>query len=431
MIIRLFKNSSSAIGAVNYVLSNKDHAGNPRSVEPKILDGDAFLTKEVDTLYCSKFQHKSVSGVIAFAGNEDLDEKQKHKLIEDFKKTFLGNMKDRVNALFVEHRDKGNLEIHFVINRVDLTTKKAFNPFPPGQMAQDFKDSFTALKNHEFGFKQIVENPLKTKFSSDELKALANKRHSFTQLETKIKISKAIKDIVKQSLVKNKAELVDYLKNEIGLNVHRNGDNYISIKTADFNIRLKDGIYSNHDGKAYEEVKAEYKEALASHLNVEKTQATFNRILQSRNAYNTKKYKTEEQQDLINFKPSLKAPEMPIGASFQTSPALYTHTEDSSSMPSPGSVPGIPTQAQMPIGKESSSEDSPQGSSSNDFGGGGRDSSVILAEASLNEALGELGRATTPQERAKALQRVTLARIAYDKVVAQSHKNKQNQKLTK
>src|SRR5699024_2210187 len=125
----------------------------------------------------SKFSIQATSGVISFRDKENLTEGQKQKLIDDFEDTFIGTeLKNKVNCLYIEHWDKGNLEIHFIINNVAIDTKpKYFNPFPPGH--QKLSNAFAAKKNHEYGFEQIKQKSiLSLQHSSNEKKALEAKK---------------------------------------------------------------------------------------------------------------------------------------------------------------------------------------------------------------------------------------------------------------
>lgn len=171
MIIKLFRNKgrSTATGAVNYVLSDYDSNRNKREVKPVVLKGDPFRTRSIDSLCPDKWTSLSTSGAIAFRDKEELTKEQKAQLIDQFERTFFGNMKERVNILWVEHTDKGNLELHFVINKADLGGDKVryFNAFPPGHIKK--KDAFVKLKNNEFGFQQVEQkHPFKTQLSDDE-----------------------------------------------------------------------------------------------------------------------------------------------------------------------------------------------------------------------------------------------------------------------
>ncbi|ABR91885.1 Hypothetical protein mma_2529 [Janthinobacterium sp. Marseille] len=419
MIIKLFSNSSSAVGAVNYVLSSKDYTGKNRNVEPVVLKGSAELTKEIDSIHCSKLTHKSISGVISFRENEDINEKQKTKLIEDFEKTFFGNMRSRTNAFYVEHRDKGNLEIHFVINRVDLESSKSFNPFPPGKLTQDFKDSFVALKNAEFGFKQIETNPLKTKYSANEWKALHLDKTGFKQLDKKYKLDLAVKDLVKKGIVKNRNELVDFLEKEMNFNVHRKGTDYISLKTEEGkNIRLSNGFYSLNDGKDYSLTDKEQKDKPV--FNESKTLETFNRILNARNAYNEKRYAVKPTSKTPSFKSTQKEPKQPGPVPPTTQP------------PEPASSPSNQANGQvLPVGSRNScnstEDDKGRIANESNLGGSIDTTGAMSAQMNFDRAISALANAKTPQERAKAETQVAIARSALNRALAGIEENRKRQ----
>lgn len=53
--------------------------------------------------------------------------------MDDFEKlAFAGMQPDQYNILWVRHSHANHHELHFVIPRVELSTGKAFNAFPPG-----------------------------------------------------------------------------------------------------------------------------------------------------------------------------------------------------------------------------------------------------------------------------------------------------------
>lgn len=288
MIINNFKNSGEANGAVNYLLSMHDHEGKLRSVAPKILEGNAEITKQICKEFCSKFSHKTVFGVISFADNEKPTDEQKMKSIEDFKKTFLNGMEGKVNCFFVEHNDKCNCEIHYLINRIDLASGKYYNPFPPGQQTKELMKLFSKTKNHELGYEQVKEKPFKMKLSQNERKCLHKERHGIKNLKDKKSIDSALQDLVKSGDIKNRDELINFLKEE-GKEFSRIGDDYISIKVQDGrNIRLKGGIYADTLGKNYKEILAEFKNKKP--LSSEEAAKRVSEIMEKRNDFNAKRY---------------------------------------------------------------------------------------------------------------------------------------------
>ncbi|RVY66847.1 molybdopterin-guanine dinucleotide biosynthesis protein MobA [Helicobacter pylori] len=109
-------------GSVNYLLNERVKQGTA-----KVLKGDANLTKSL--LLSLTQKHKACVGCLSFE-EPDIDESLKYELIESFETTLLTEkMQGRYNILWVEHTDKGRLELNFVIPRIDLITQKAFTPY--------------------------------------------------------------------------------------------------------------------------------------------------------------------------------------------------------------------------------------------------------------------------------------------------------------
>ncbi|WP_050165055.1 relaxase family protein, partial [Neisseria gonorrhoeae] len=55
---------------------------------------------------------------------------QKHALMDSFEECiFAGLDKDQYNCLWVEHRDKGRLELNFVIPNIELLSGKRLQPY--------------------------------------------------------------------------------------------------------------------------------------------------------------------------------------------------------------------------------------------------------------------------------------------------------------
>jgi Relaxase/Mobilisation nuclease domain len=156
MIIKIFnQGKNNGAMATNYLLSEPKHTG----FKPIILAGNETITQEI--IDNTSRKEKYTSGVISFREGEDLTNEQKLDLINHFQKTFAPfKDQERINFLWVEHRDKGRLEMHFLCPKTDLKTSKAFNISPPGKKNQDFYKHFTRLENAKYKFKQIDEKPI-------------------------------------------------------------------------------------------------------------------------------------------------------------------------------------------------------------------------------------------------------------------------------
>ncbi|MBR2849166.1 MAG: relaxase/mobilization nuclease domain-containing protein, partial [Mycoplasmataceae bacterium] len=147
MICKFFGNKKGTGGgtaSINYLLNERTEQGTAR-----ILKGDETLTREI--INSLNFKHKACVGCLSFSEN-DISDESKKAIIESFETALLTpEMKDRVNILWVEHTDKKHLELNFVIPKVDLETKKSFNPY---FHKNDFSriDTFVDLTNAIYGF---------------------------------------------------------------------------------------------------------------------------------------------------------------------------------------------------------------------------------------------------------------------------------------
>lgn len=455
MIIRIFDNKKDGVkykplatGAFNYVLSDKDWKGDVRSVKPRILEGDPNFTKELDK-YAEKYSQPSISGSINFAKGEEITEEQKKQLLADFKENFLDVMEGNTNVLFVEHRDKGNLEIHFIINCLAMMNDGRtlyYNPFPPkrnkdgtfnGQdsMTTDLKDTFCKLKNHEFGFKQIVEDPLKTRFTNGEKKARQFNKDDFINLD-KTKLDKAMKSIVKDGTVKNRDELLKFL-HSTGYKV-KTGTDYISIaiKQADGTekfSRFRNGIYARNDEQSYKEVKKEFKEAKDKPLTdqeIEKLQQKLERIVQIRSLHNVRRFKVSPVKTLRLAK-ELTPPAQKIANPSQTDfkplasrPNAETqqHKDTTEKMSQ-----SVSNQAELSTTQEKQSKSVGTASP----GTVSTSNELMGAMMAVGNARLALAFAKNPSETAKALQQLALAQAQLERLLAQIEAKKNNNKKVK
>jgi hypothetical protein len=77
----------------------------------------------------SPYVKKYTSGVLSFE-EADLDRQTKDKIMSSFEKALLPGLEaDQYSCLWVEHRDKGRLELNFVVPNVELQTGKRLQPY--------------------------------------------------------------------------------------------------------------------------------------------------------------------------------------------------------------------------------------------------------------------------------------------------------------
>lgn len=124
MVVKFFKvkqGGGDGTGSIKYLLDSRVSKGTAR-----ILQGDKKLTQDI-ILSLNK-QAKACVGCLSFE-EENLPEAQKYEIMRDFENMLMPEMQGRYNILWVEHTDKGRLELNFVIPKVDLVSGRAFNPY--------------------------------------------------------------------------------------------------------------------------------------------------------------------------------------------------------------------------------------------------------------------------------------------------------------
>lgn len=101
-----------------------------RIVPPEVIRGDPEQTIALIDSNHRKWRY--TSGVIAFAAEDQPRQDELAAVIDDFERTaFAGLETDQYHCLWVKHLHKGNVELHFVVPRVELYEGAAFNPAPP------------------------------------------------------------------------------------------------------------------------------------------------------------------------------------------------------------------------------------------------------------------------------------------------------------
>lgn len=230
MIVQFFnRGSGGGAGSVDYLLG-KDRDRD----QAKLLRGNDLET--VELINGLDFDKRYTSGCLSFEEN-NLDEDLKRELMDEFEETlFPGMDKNQYSCLWVEHRDKGRLELNFVIPNVELTTGKRLQPYYVGA---DYHrvDAWKQIKNIEHDFTD-PNDPGKAQ-STTISKDLPRDKKDAVEM-----INQALERAVLLGIVTNREGVVQYLE-ESGVEIARESKQSISIKNPDGgrNIRLKGAIY--------------------------------------------------------------------------------------------------------------------------------------------------------------------------------------------
>lgn len=109
-------------GPVDYLLGKDRQRDGAR-----VLQGKAEEVREL--IDASPYAKKYTSGVLSFA-EPDLPAGQREKLMESFERVLMPGLdKDQYSILWVEHADKGRLELNFLIPNTELLTGKRLQPY--------------------------------------------------------------------------------------------------------------------------------------------------------------------------------------------------------------------------------------------------------------------------------------------------------------
>lgn len=231
MIVKFFAKSGKggSSGVLDYML------GKDRDREDaKVIRGDADISAAL--IDQSLFERKYTSGCLSFE-EEDIDQEIKDDLMETFEETLMAGLeKNQYNVLWIEHRDKGRLELNFVIPNVELTQGKRLQPFY-SRADKPVVNTWKDMKNIEHGLSD-PNDPIKKQMlttPSDLPRGVKEAREQITS---------GLLHLAKEGEIKSRADVLKTLINA-GFEVSRETNTSISIKnpTGGRNIRLKGYLY--------------------------------------------------------------------------------------------------------------------------------------------------------------------------------------------
>ena len=231
MYIKFFGNKKGGSKAsVNYLLDDRVTKGTA-----KILKGNAEFTKSI--IGEIKNKQKVTVGSINLSEGETLTQKEKEKIMADFEKTLCPGMsEDQYNILWVEHVDKGRLELNFVIPKIELTTQKAFNPY---FHKVDFSriDMFEDIQNIKYN--------LQSKKDPANAQTLQGEKKDINLVKDYQELDNTLHELVQSRDIQSREHLISLL-NENNIKVTRTNKEGISIKLPDSKKakRFKGSIYN-------------------------------------------------------------------------------------------------------------------------------------------------------------------------------------------
>lgn len=290
MIVEFFdRGSGGGSGPVDYLL------GKDRDREKaQVLSGDPDET--VALIDSSHYTKKYTSGALSFEEQQISDEKKRAVMASFEDCLFPGMDKNQYNVLWVEHTDKGRLELNFVIPNIELTTGKRLQPY---YHAADFKriDAWRTIQNIEHGFSD-PEDPAKK-----QTLVLA-KDLPRNKLEAATAINDALQGLALRGVVTCRDDVIAALE-QAGFEIARQTKRSISIKDPEGgrNIRLKGAIYEQ-DFRLSQELQRDIEQRSREHQQsaTERLEAARERF-----SYGIEQKQRELEKRYSREQPSVKA----------------------------------------------------------------------------------------------------------------------------
>lgn len=252
MIVQFFnRGTGHGKSPINYLLGrNRDRAG------AELLRGNPDET--IAIIDGSDYAKKYTSGCLSFE-EADIPIAQKIALMDSFEEClFSGLDKNQYHCCWVQHLDKGRLELNFVIPNVELLSGKRLQPY--FHLADKPRvDAWRTIQNIQYGFSD-PDDP--------------EKRQGFTHAKDLPKNSKVIQQKIHEGFerlilagrVRNRDDVVQTL-HESGFEITRITERSISLKNPEEggrNIRLK-GAFYEQDFRFSAEIQREIQERISAY----------------------------------------------------------------------------------------------------------------------------------------------------------------------
>lgn len=311
MNVTIFPTGKGGVeSAVNYLLGDVDHSDKKRIIAPELIQGDPDTFTTIAN--ATNRLHKYTSGVIALRDNESLSFEQINAVIEAFRSTFLPGLKPDENFadFWVAHREKGNLELHFLVANTELTTGRQLNIHPPGQKNIDLFNAFSAVMNDNLGFAQVVPDPLKISLKPFEAKSQNGKKDK----KAKGDLAQLLHAEILDGSITNRNQLIGKLVRS-GIEVPKVGKDFITVRLPSHqkNTRLKGALFAK-DSDYQELVKQHHQSKIPKFLTPIEAQEQRDKLaagIEARRQFNLQRYLTPRAKysETAVVAPSIPHPE--------------------------------------------------------------------------------------------------------------------------
>ena len=280
---------STFVAVVDPTTKKKTGEYKERIPPPVIMRGNPNLA--IALIDSSENKWKYTSGVIAFADSDAPSVDQQNAVIDSFEAmAFAGLDPDQFSCLWVKHEHEGNVELHFVTPRLELSTSKALNIAPPGH-SKTF-DVWRDSQNYSRGWASPNEPERKRPVARDD----DDLKNDAARLKAGLQLSDDPKRLLTDHLlardVQNRADVLSELQ-ELGLEINRKGPDYISVRIAPGAkpIRLKGPLYESTYQAANAKPTIRYRNEVDDKKRAKAASLELARIIEARSQFNRKRYK--------------------------------------------------------------------------------------------------------------------------------------------
>ncbi|ASO28242.1 hypothetical protein CG015_02540 [Vibrio anguillarum] len=233
MIVKFFKGDHSVVtNGLEYLEGSTKR----RSIAPQLLSGNPDITREW-LKEASRFSKAFTYGCLSFE-ESDIPAHQKQLLMASFEQALLtGFTPEQYDIVWIEHRDKGRLELNFHIVNMELTTGKAFTPYVHRRdMARI--DAWKSIANDTFGFTDPNDPTKARTFTWGD--------NSQPRRDLMAQIDAYLFELAVTGTLNSQQDVVDALNEIEGITVTRNTKSSISFTADGYQkpIRLKGELYA-------------------------------------------------------------------------------------------------------------------------------------------------------------------------------------------
>tara|TARA_Y100000588_G_C14267388_1_gene930594 strand:- start:2164 stop:3468 length:1305 start_codon:yes stop_codon:yes gene_type:complete len=233
MLVKFFnRGRGGGNGPADYLMG-KDRDRN----HAQVLRGD--LEQTVELINGLSFARNYTSGCLSFA-ESDMSYEQKNIIMDSFQTmVFTGLERDQFDITWVEHKDKGRLELNFLIPNVELKSGKRYQPYYH-QGEHKMMNSWQQLVNDFFHLKDPHDPRNKSVLTLPrDLPKSKEKVHEL--------ITGGLLSMAESGLIKDRSDVIQALQKS-GFEIARQTKSSISIKHPDGgrNIKLKGALYEQN-----------------------------------------------------------------------------------------------------------------------------------------------------------------------------------------